>query len=166
MACDEGDNDDEKIWDGDILPPYQFDDFDDEPYTELKELLKKLPQATSPALLRCSGEATSYIQLQSVTSTKNNGIAIVKDVTTTKDVTDKNSDIVKDLPQNYETLGSEVNKANETEEPPNMNNIEPYGVSETSSDILANNSHDHIHSVGDEQKGKILEPENNRCVFI
>ena len=30
-----------------------------------------------------------------------------------------------------------------------------------------NNHHDHIYGVGDEQiKGKMLEPENNRCIML
>ena len=133
MACDDGDKEDETIWDGDILPPYQFDDFDDDPHAELKDLLKKFPSAKSPPLLRCSGEATSYIKLQPVTSIK------------PEEVSNKNSDIVKDLPQNFETLRSEVNKVSVSEEPPDINNmVDVYdsaslgtGVSKTSSDTLA-----------------------------
>ena len=42
MGCDEDDKKDERVWDGEVLLPYNMDDFDDNPYAELKDLLQRL----------------------------------------------------------------------------------------------------------------------------
>ena len=88
MACDEDDKKDEEIWDGDVLLPYQFDDFDDDPYVDLKDLLSKNIQI-SPSLPSCSGPATAYISVHSVIA---------------KEVADKNSDSVQEDKQSSEIV--------------------------------------------------------------
>ena len=63
MGCDEEDKKDEEIWDGDILSPYKFDDFDDDPYDDLRSLLSRNIQTGTSSTQSSSGSATSGISL-------------------------------------------------------------------------------------------------------
>ena len=114
MGCDEDDKKDERVWDGDILLPYNMDDFDDNPYTELKDLLQRLPENSSAPMLSCSGKATSYINVQPVTSMsrKNSEIVLVENSATTTEVSDKNknSDLEDNMAKEEANKYSDLNK--------------------------------------------------------
>ena len=66
IGCDADDEKDEEIWDGDILLPYEWDTFDDDPYTDLRDLLTKDIQTGPSSLLSSSGPATSTISIAPV----------------------------------------------------------------------------------------------------
>ena len=113
MGCDEDDKKDERVWDGEVLLPYNMDDFDDNPYAELKDLLQRLPETSSAPMLSCSGKATSYINVQPVTSMsrKNSEIVLVEN-SGTKEVydKDKNSDLGDNMAKEVANKYSDLNE--------------------------------------------------------
>ena len=117
MACDEDDKKDEEIWDGDVLLPYQFDDFDDDPYEDLKDLLSKNIQI-NPSLPSCSGPATAYISVRPVID---------------QEVTVKNSDSVQEGKQSSEMV-DEV--GSEHDRPPDIGNLCTSDTSDTLASIV------------------------------
>ena len=76
MAVDEDDKKDEEIWDGDVLSPYRFDDFDDDPYDDLRELLSRNIQTGPSSMLSSSGSATSDISICPVIANSDNSYTV------------------------------------------------------------------------------------------
>ncbi len=95
MGCDPDDEKDEEVWDGDILLPYDFDSFDDDPYTDLRDLLSKNIQLGPSSLLSSSGPATSTINVAPVIAKKVTSDMALEDQQSSELVDEVSSEPVK-----------------------------------------------------------------------